>query len=395
VQSAGVESFAAYLRMLKHRSGRGFDRLGKQAGVSSSSLHRYCSGTSVPPDYRVVHSFAKACGASPDELRQLHRLWAIADAERETDAATRPAAGPRPAAGSAGGGVRTAAVVRTPPTELPPEAVAGVADEPLDPPVAARAAAQVLPMTASVPLRTLAPPRGLARLSLARLGLARIRLARIGRHGRGAAVAAAAAGLLVLGATAWVVVDRAAGDDRPLFASACEPVVAMGEHSDCVWQVQTLLAAAGAKLAIDGDFGPETLRRVTAFQVLAGLPARGVVDDATKKALYAGGVDMKTWSAATVEKLIRDTFPEAPDVAFAIAKCQSRLDPMWISPNTDGTRNWGLFQISDRRLTDLDGTPRQAFDPTWNVRAARTLYDRRHDWKDWPHCASAARKADQ
>jgi hypothetical protein len=381
VQTAGVESFAAYLRMLKHRSGRGFDRLGKQAGVSSSSLHRYCSGTSVPPDYRVVHSFAKACGASPDELRQLHRLWAIADAERETDAATRPTADLWPAAEAADGAVRTERAVRTEQADLPPEAVAGVADEPVEAlPATRQQAEMLLPMTASVPVRTItAPPRGLARL------------ARLGRRPRWIAVAAAAA--LLLGATAWLAVDRVTGDDRPLFTPACQPLVAMGEHDDCVWQVQTLLAEAGAKLAIDGDFGPETLRRVTAFQVMAGLPARGVVDEATKKALYAGGVDMRTWSASKVEKLVRAAFPEEPDVAVAIARCQSRLDPMWISPNTDGTRNWGLFQISDRRLSDLGGTPRQAFDPAWNVRAARTLYDARHDWKDWPHCASAAKKA--
>ncbi|MGH1553436.1 helix-turn-helix domain-containing protein [Streptomyces sp. L7] len=59
--------FAAHLRMLKDRSGRGYDRLGKEAGVSGSSLHRYCSGLSVPGrDYRVVHAFAKVCGASAE-----------------------------------------------------------------------------------------------------------------------------------------------------------------------------------------------------------------------------------------------------------------------------------------------------------------------------------------
>lgn len=63
--------------MLKDRSGRGYDRLGKEAGVSGSSLHWYCSGLSVPADYRVVHSFAKVCGADAEELRELHRLWSV------------------------------------------------------------------------------------------------------------------------------------------------------------------------------------------------------------------------------------------------------------------------------------------------------------------------------
>ncbi|WP_055590848.1 helix-turn-helix domain-containing protein [Peterkaempfera griseoplana] len=95
--SPHVEQFAAYLRMLKNRSGHGFDRLGKQAGVSGSSLHRYCSGHSVPADYGVAHSFAKVCGASAVELRELHRLWALADTFRDTPpapAAAAPAAAP-------------------------------------------------------------------------------------------------------------------------------------------------------------------------------------------------------------------------------------------------------------------------------------------------------------
>ncbi|GAB3898036.1 hypothetical protein GCM10029964_081860 [Kibdelosporangium lantanae] len=77
-----ADKFAAYLRMLKDRSGQGYERLGRLAGASGSSLHRYCSGKSVPTDYRVVHSFAKVCGASAEELRELHQLWALADAGR-------------------------------------------------------------------------------------------------------------------------------------------------------------------------------------------------------------------------------------------------------------------------------------------------------------------------
>ncbi|WP_460808574.1 helix-turn-helix domain-containing protein [Micromonospora zhanjiangensis] len=77
--------------MLKYRSGRGFEWLGRQARVSGSSVHRYCSGLSVPSDYRVVHSFAKACGASPEEMRSVHRLWALADASRDAIASpSRP-----------------------------------------------------------------------------------------------------------------------------------------------------------------------------------------------------------------------------------------------------------------------------------------------------------------
>src|SRR5262249_34318639 len=86
-----------------------------------------------------------------------------------------------------------------------------------------------------------------------------------------------------------------ASRDRLLDSPACK-TVSMGQHDACVREVQTLLTRAKGKLSVDGDFGPETLRRVTAFQVLAGLPATNVVDDATKKALYAHKVSMTTWS---------------------------------------------------------------------------------------------------
>ena len=49
-------------------------------------MHRYCLGGSVPQDYGTVHRLAVACGASPEELRTLHRLWAVADAAREPEA---------------------------------------------------------------------------------------------------------------------------------------------------------------------------------------------------------------------------------------------------------------------------------------------------------------------
>jgi helix-turn-helix protein/putative peptidoglycan binding protein len=316
-----TDKFAAYLRMLKDRSGQGYERLGRQAGASGSSLHRYCSGKSVPADYRVVHSFAKVCGASADELRELHQLWALADATRVDEA--------------------------------PPEQTS--------PPAAGE---------------DVASPR-----------------ARSPRR-RWYAAAAITGVVLLAGALVWVTADGsvpATGRyaDRVLFSNACRPPVSMGQHDECVTEVQNLLVAAQGRLSVDGSFGPETLRRVTAFQVLAGLPARGVVDEATKDALYDHRTTMATWSAATVEQRIRAVFTEAPDTAVAIARCASFLDPLWVLPNTNGSRNWGVFQISDARLLDLGGTPRQAFDPVWNINAAHRLWSVHRDFHDWPSCSAA------
>jgi hypothetical protein len=299
--------------MLKDRSGRGFDRLGKQAGVSGSSLHRYCSGLSVPADYRVVHSFAKVCGASADELRELHQLWALADTERET---------------------------------------------PAQPPVPGR-------------------PRLRAWLT--------------SRY----AIAAAVAVALLAGGLVWLA--RAPGNaeglsnpdaGKVLFSGAC-PTVSMGEHDECVNEVQSLLARADTKISVDSDFGPETLRKVTAFQVLAGLPPKGIVDTATKQALYAGNVSMATWAPDRIEQKIRAVFTEDPDTAVAIARCASFLDPLYVLPNTNGSRNWGVFQISDTRLRQQGGTPLRAFDPAWNIEVAHRLWAVKHDFHDWPSCQAA------
>ncbi|GLW08954.1 hypothetical protein Misp01_40840 [Microtetraspora sp. NBRC 13810] len=92
-----AEQFAARLRMLKERAGISFEALAQRTGSSSSSLHRYCSGTKIPPGFGPVHAFAKACGASNEEVRELHRLWALADAARSTVPEPEPEAAPEPA----------------------------------------------------------------------------------------------------------------------------------------------------------------------------------------------------------------------------------------------------------------------------------------------------------
>lgn len=84
MRSKESERFAARIRALKDRAEISFEELARRTGVSSSSLHRYCSGTKIPTGYGAVHTFGKACGASNEELRELHRLWALADASRSS-----------------------------------------------------------------------------------------------------------------------------------------------------------------------------------------------------------------------------------------------------------------------------------------------------------------------
>ncbi|MEU8269489.1 helix-turn-helix transcriptional regulator [Sphaerisporangium sp. NPDC049002] len=79
---AEAERLTARLRVLKDRSGSSFESLARRSGISRSSLHRYYSGASFPASYETVHAFARACGASEEELRELRKLWAVVDITR-------------------------------------------------------------------------------------------------------------------------------------------------------------------------------------------------------------------------------------------------------------------------------------------------------------------------
>ncbi|MGW2209380.1 helix-turn-helix domain-containing protein [Streptomyces sp. NPDC001781] len=103
-----IGEFAALLRELKQRSGLSYEALAKRAHMSTSTLHRYCRGDGVPADYAVLSRTARLCGATPEELVELHRRWVLADAARERGRRTAapapeesappaPAPGPAPA----------------------------------------------------------------------------------------------------------------------------------------------------------------------------------------------------------------------------------------------------------------------------------------------------------
>ena len=102
MENRPAEELAARLRALKERSGQSFGALAKRLHTSTSTLHRYCAGAVVPADYAAVERLATACGARPDELLELHRLWLSADgvrALRQTSEITSTAAGEAETAG--------------------------------------------------------------------------------------------------------------------------------------------------------------------------------------------------------------------------------------------------------------------------------------------------------
>ncbi|WP_329619853.1 helix-turn-helix domain-containing protein [Streptomyces sp. NBC_01255] len=118
--TAGAE-FARLLRELKDRSGLSYGTLAKRLHMSTSTLHRYCSGDVVPIEYAPVERLARLCKASPEELVELHRHWVLADANR-------PRRGTEPDVKSPAGAAPVAQAVA--PTRAPQETGASVPREP-------------------------------------------------------------------------------------------------------------------------------------------------------------------------------------------------------------------------------------------------------------------------
>ncbi|MBK3625963.1 helix-turn-helix domain-containing protein [Streptomyces sp. MBT49] len=67
------------LRALKERAGLSYGALAGRLHLSTSTVHRYCTGDSVPAEFAPVERFGRICRADPEELLELHRRWAVAD----------------------------------------------------------------------------------------------------------------------------------------------------------------------------------------------------------------------------------------------------------------------------------------------------------------------------
>ncbi|MFJ5076013.1 helix-turn-helix domain-containing protein [Streptomyces sp. NPDC088553] len=83
-KDAAVEEFAGLVRALKARDRRSYEALGRRLSVSASTLHRYCSGATVPEEFAVVDRLARLCGADEEERRALEAAWTRADGARRT-----------------------------------------------------------------------------------------------------------------------------------------------------------------------------------------------------------------------------------------------------------------------------------------------------------------------
>jgi len=95
------------------------------------------------------------------------------------------------------------------------------------------------------------------------------------------------------------------------------------------------------------------------------------------------------YSKEGIERLIRETFPEAPNTAVAIAKCESGLSKDIQSHHTlsyGREESYGVFQIHSKdhdRTAKKLGFENYRTDVEDNVYMARHLYDSRGNFKDW------------
>ncbi|WP_421104378.1 helix-turn-helix domain-containing protein [Streptomyces bohaiensis] len=363
--TAAIEAFAEKLRALKGNTSHSFESIARRTGVSRSTLHRYCSGKGVPAEFATVERFARCCRADRADLTELHRLWVLASEPLHLPAdpaaaedAEQPVAAPPPPATD---------------EPAPGDPTAGTSGEPAAPAAGGSATPEE---TAAAGARRRLPALVLALVLL--VGAVVTVAALVGdRQDDGTRDDAATPSGAVAGAE----------EQRALLSHPCDEPITMGRHDGCVEELQELLVERGLPMVVDAQFGPETLRRVTAFQVLAGLGVNGVVGDETKVALYESDVVVETPDEEEMAALIRELFPgEEADTAVAVAACATKFDPLYVLGNENGTRNWGLFQISDSRLNDLRSTPLEALDWETNIRLAHRLWEPEQSFEHWSFC---------
>lgn len=85
----------------------------------------------------------------------------------------------------------------------------------------------------------------------------------------------------------------------------------------------------------------------------------------------------------SIKRLIKETFPEDPRTAIAIAECESGLNPQAYNPNNaDGTTDGGLWQINDVHNDRLRELGLDKYDPEDATAYARMLYEE-SGWQPW------------
>ena len=202
--------------------------------------------------------------------------------------------------------------------------------------------------------------------------------------------------------------------DAPTVAGA---QAATGEYADTLADLDEAEAAAAEQLAMtEDDLAQAQKDRAKAAEDLAEEEAlaAGAIDSAIASAISAAGAHAYatptgdvggavpqggSTSSAEVLELVRTHFP-ANQVgnAMAVSRCESGHANRVSKQNTNGSRDFGVFQINDGgtlqaalrsigvRSSGIAEARRKALDPSINVRMARAIWDSR-GWQPWT-CAA-------
>ncbi len=148
-----AQEIARLLQELKSRSGLSYGVLAKRLHVSTSALHRYCTGDVMPVEFNPLERLARLCRATPEERTELYRLWVVAHTSRGNRQASAPTPAPKAPPAVAGTAPEPEAEAALAPAPAP---VACLVPEPE--PEARPAAEGVVEVGTAAPARTPAVP---------------------------------------------------------------------------------------------------------------------------------------------------------------------------------------------------------------------------------------------
>jgi peptidoglycan hydrolase-like protein with peptidoglycan-binding domain len=190
--------------------------------------------------------------------------------------------------------------------------------------------------------------------------------------------------VVIAAALALAGVAVAAPASADVSPALCSTTLQQGSTGSCVSQLQTRLNQLGAHLSVDGNFGPATRNAVEAFQGRSSIGVDGIVGPTTRSHLDSpGSVNLNTASASQVQSMINSTFGSAAPTALRVARCESSYNEIAINRNTNGTRDYGVFQLNDGgTLQGLGGNAHSALYASSNISMAHTLYLQR-GWQPW------------
>ncbi len=157
-------------------------------------------------------------------------------------------------------------------------------------------------------------------------------------------------------------------------------ILKKGSKGPDVEKLQTTLNKTGAKLEVDGKFGPATSEAVKKFQKKSGLKPDGVVGPNTSKAIESGGKPPKTdWpyddfiamqrkrhsatasTKADVKKATADLkkLPKSDDTT-RLETSLKNLYPQWEQADLDATTSVDMLSKKQTEHKDLKSKPANA-----------------------------------